>query len=186
MAASSSAPVPASLASPASARGWEWLVAFVLLALGAAGVWKLPRAGVAAWERHALDVIHAVRAQRLGLMREAAESGPLLAWLRSEGAPAPATLPGGLAQQKSVGARHWERKGRRYSLLALELDGASTATLVGTIREGAPGDAEPPRVSAIGSWTLARWADPDVECLLLTDAPQPELTELLASQRPAQ
>ena len=165
---------------------WQWpqlwavaaaiVVFFALLPLFA----PPPEREVAAWQKHALEILDNLEAGRVGFEHKGNSAAVLTAWLHDQSAPTP-VVPAKLADTPTWGCKNWVWEGRCITLMCFQA-GEKGVHLFTTERMGLP-DAPPegrPQFAHYGHWFVASWSKGDRVYMLAGEEGEPMLRELIA------
>ena len=142
-----------------SRRLWSIAAAFLITVIGT-WLWWFRPAELAGWQIDSLAAIEAVEHGDARLDVENPDPALLFEWLRTRGAPHPATVPPKLAGRKTFGCKAIDAHGRPVSVVCFQINDGEVAHLFTTPRNGLrlTPPAHHPVFKHHRNWNLASWS----------------------------
>lgn len=171
-------------------RNWLAAAAAVVLLIGLSFLNLSPRKSgetLFPWQSASLAAIEDLQSGKRQMEVEGADSAALRTWLLKQQAPAPPSLPPGLAEAASVGCTRLTAGGWRVSIIGFHLNGDRLAHLV-TVENiemlNAPPEGRPEFIQK-GEWAIASWSSHGQSYMLAMKGSEEELRQLLTPRSSA-
>jgi len=167
---------------------WLAAAAVALLAMLGSFVRSPSKYEIAEWQKHALSVLDELENGRTGFDKRGRDSSQLIAWLRTQSAPAPTEIPAKLSARTTYGCKTWQWNGQRISLMCFKAGEKGGVHLFTTDRASltkAPPEGTP-AFDRHGNWFVASWSKDRHSYMLAGEEGEPMLRELIAQRRSSQ
>jgi hypothetical protein len=163
-------------------RKWAIAAAVILIAILGSSIWHSTRpTHLAGWQNAALEVILSLVRQESTFDAQSSDPHELLAWLRSNHAPAAEKLPDNLGKLASVGCKTFFWNGNRVSVICFTRSDGGLIHLI-TINSSAASDRRlkhEPRLLQHEQWATATWREDGMTYMLALEGSRDQLRSYL-------